>query len=126
MKSLNNLLLILTSCFLLNCEPVLEPPAGYNNGKVQGTVFYDPDGDGNYEVVGDATLCLDGISYFANGKPKTNSNSEGYFEFPDVEPGEHLVWGHKKVGNIYHETNITFPVEEKKITTLTLRLRKGP
>ncbi len=125
MKSLNKLLLILTSCLIINCEPILEAPPGYNNGEIQGTVFYDPDNDGNYEIAPNAKIKLNSMPGLPDGKPETTSNSQGYFEFKDIEPSDdHFVWAQKNIGNTYYEKILHFPVKEKSTTTLTLYLRK--
>jgi len=124
MKNLKSLLLILTSCFIINCEPVLETPAGYNNGEVQGTVFYDSNNDGIYEFAPNTHLCLDGMPGLSPNNPLTISNGNGFFEFKEIEAGEHYVYGEKNIGNTYYTRIKYFDIEKKSTTNIELFLKK--
>jgi len=133
MKNLKNLLLLLTSCFIINCEPVLETPTpSKKEGDISGRIVWDFNGDGHTEPVYESLVAVDvhpSLNHL--GENKITSH-HGTFYFSEVPKGEHRIYATKTtyepeyrywVGAKYIE------VKDQMITNakdLEIRIYTGP
>jgi len=122
-------LISLIACCLIawKCEQPLEAPEGYYNGTIEGKVYYDPDNDGQFEPAPLAKVKLDEHPLLPDTKPKTLTDSWGYFKFEDVEPGEHVIWGSKEgQGSAYYIGKRKVYLEKRGNAYVELKLHAWP
>ena len=89
--------------------------------------YQDPDNDGQFEPAPLAKVKLDEHPLLPDTKPKTLTDSWGYFKFEDVEPGEHVIWGSKEgQGSAYYIGKRKVYLEKRGNAYVELKLHAWP